>query len=113
MLFFLFSFLILPLQILPSFLPKVGYSELELNINITVVPIDVSEEEVFSEEFIEVLKKLVFTVKYEEALLQEKQVYLVKNEKFYIITFVTLQDIYEKYIPIFEECVQTLKILED
>lgn len=52
----------------------------------------------------------VFTFKMDTFNLKEKQVFLIKNGKVYLITCAALQSNYDTYEPIFEESIQTLKI---
>ena len=54
--------------------------------------------------------QLVFTFTYLSVNVQEKQVYLVKDGKAFIITYAALPTTYQNYLTAFEDSVQTFQI---
>jgi len=56
--------------------------------------------------------ELVFTFTQATVNVKEKQVYLVRNKKAYIVTYAALPTTYQKYLTTFESSVETFKILE-
>jgi len=48
----------------------------------------------------------------EDLTLEQKQVYVLQGGKFYIFTFTSLEDTFEKYLPLFEESLSTFEILQ-
>jgi len=56
--------------------------------------------------------ELVFTFRQAAINVKEKQVYLVRNKKAYIVTYAALPTTYQKYLTAFESSVETFKILE-
>ncbi|MCX7720404.1 MAG: DUF1795 domain-containing protein [Dictyoglomus thermophilum] len=57
--------------------------------------------------------EIVYTINLSEDLtLEQKQVYVLQGGKFYIFTFTSLEDTFEKYLPLFEESLSTFEILQ-
>jgi hypothetical protein len=56
--------------------------------------------------------ELVFTFTYSGSTVQEKQVYLVKNGKAFIITYAAVPTTYQNHLTTFENSVQTFTIHE-
>jgi hypothetical protein len=56
--------------------------------------------------------EIVYTWTYSGRTIQQKQVYLVKGGKAFVITYTASLDTYSKYLPTFESSLQTFKIRE-
>lgn len=55
--------------------------------------------------------EIIYTLNVDESLsLKQKQVYIINNGKFYIFTFTSLKDTFDKYLPLFEKSLSTLEI---
>ncbi|MGB9787458.1 MAG: PsbP-related protein [Dictyoglomus turgidum] len=56
--------------------------------------------------------EIVYTLNVDESLsLEQKQVYIIYEGRFYIFTFTSLKDNFEKYLPAFEKSLSTFEIL--
>uniref|UniRef100_A0A7C3MQL9 PsbP C-terminal domain-containing protein n=1 Tax=Dictyoglomus thermophilum TaxID=14 RepID=A0A7C3MQL9_DICTH len=112
-----------------------------VNFNINILNIPEDEEAVINDELISSIKKelsyvseelgeiefqsegkrdvagfegyeLVYLIKVVgDIAIKQKQVYFIKDHKFYVFTFSALKDTFDKYLPLFENSLKTFQIL--
>lgn len=117
--------------------PAEGGFSPNFNLNIVDVPIGVSE---INEEIIETIKSQLealgdylgtvdfisegereiskykgYELEYfvyvgDDVVIEQKQVYLINNGKFYVFTFSSLSDTFDKYLPLFEQSLSSFEI---
>jgi hypothetical protein len=112
-----------------------------VNFNINIINIPEDEEAVINDELISSIKEelsyvseelgeiefqnegkrdvagfegyeLVYLIKIVgDVAIKQKQVYFIKDHKFYVFTFSALKDTFDKYLPLFEDSLKTFQVL--